>query len=78
MARRVGLQSLLLARTLRLYAALPCPPFFLPYPDLSERLRTRILKLLNTNPFTWTRTHLRALRGALKLAGGRPHTFRLA
>ena len=78
MARRVGLQSVLLARSLHLYAALPCPPFFLPHPDLSEILRRRILKLLDTNPFTWRRAYLRALRGGLRLAGGRPRTWRLA
>jgi transposase len=79
-ARLASINSLLLAKRLGLWTALPCAPWFLPNPDLSETLHrvvetlfVRIERNLHALP-----PGLLALCGkALAFAGGQPRRFRL-
>jgi len=81
MARLASVASLLLAKRLGLWTALPCAPWFLPNPVLSETLQrvvetlfVRIERSLYALP-----PGLLALCGkALAFAGGQPRRFRLA
>jgi hypothetical protein len=80
MARLASVNSLLLAKRLGLWTALPCALWFLPNPDLSETLQrlvaalfVRIERNLHALP-----PGLLALCGkALAFAGGQPRRFRL-
>ncbi len=76
-ARLVGVGSLVLARRLGLLTALPCAPWFLPDPDLSEIVQTIVLRRLES-PWTIPRGFLTLCDRLLAAAGGARHRFRLA
>jgi transposase len=81
MARLASVASLLLAKRLGLWTALPCAPWFLPNPDLSETLQRLVEALfarLERNLHALPPGLLALCGKALAFAGGQPRRFRLA
>ena len=73
--RILGLRFITLIRRLRMHSALPGPPWLVPDPILSERLRSAPF------PDRPTKSYLVELRHLLRIAGGRaylPRWMRLA
>lgn len=78
--RQMGLQSIVLARRLGLYSALPAPSLYLPDPDLSESvwpLQMRLVEAMRANP-KWRPPSalLRSLMNLLTICGGRARISR--
>jgi transposase len=74
--RLLPLSALLRAKRLGLWSALPAPPWFLPDPDLSERLQ-RLVLLEVSAPVGRDRALYRLLARCLRGAAGRPIPRRL-
>ncbi len=73
MARLASVHCLLLAKRLGLWTALPCAPWFLPNPDLSETLQRLVAALFVEQNLHALPPGLLALCGkALDFAGGQP------
>jgi transposase len=81
MARLASVGSLLLAKRLGLWTALPCVSWFLPNPILSETLQCVVAMLfakLDRNLRSLPPGLLALCGRALAFAGGQPRRFRLA
>jgi len=61
----LGLRAMLLAKRLRLYSALPSPPWMLPDPDLSKTFNSLLRRALATDMSGWSKARHRALLTAL-------------
>jgi len=67
--RIIGLAAALLAKQLRLYSALPSPPWCLPDPDLSETFE-RLVQQANSTPMDhWPTARQRELERSLAALG---------
>ena len=79
-ARIATMHSLLLAKRLGLLDALPCAPWHLPNPDLSETYLAQSLDLVReaaADPHSFDERRLRWIGDLLRDVGGRRGAFRL-